>query len=257
VNLRSPEDTLSIALAAAYGLGLLARVIVLFQARRTSRAEDSVKCAEAHAMRCDKCLVEQGELDQPDQPLRHTRTLGLIVVLTAVLLYKMHAPLSTCGPRVFTVLAALPILALLHSTYFLFRIQSAARRQAANVFATSSVPGKQWERRAFVIGHFVFFVIYSFSVLFVITAERALMTPIPLLCMLGLAAVHYVVGFGEESAEARAQCERDGHRWKCTRWCIIAQTQDTEASTGKASEKTTSTSYRTGVREVMTSALVI
>jgi hypothetical protein len=242
VNMRWLTNISTIALIASYVMGLVANGVVLIQARHVVRAEDNVRCAEAHAMQCSRCSALPGQLVtlptqptlHPTQPALHpTHVLIPTIALTAALLYTMQAPLNAYGPRVFTAWAALPAFALLYHIYLLLRIQTAARRQAAAWPAVSIVPVKVM---VYLAGHIVLCWIYLVGAIVVLklAAGEVREAPMPVLCLGALVLVHFAgaaAGLQMAKVQVRARCEREGHAWKCTRWCSVPQVQ---AASGQA-----------------------
>jgi hypothetical protein len=241
VNMRRPTDISTIALIASYVMGLVANGVVLIQARHVVRAEDNVRCAEAHAMQCSRCSALPGQLiTLPTQPALHpTHVLIPAIALTAALLYTMQAPLTTYGPRVFTAWAALPAFALLYQIYLLLRIQTTARRQAATGPAVPIVPGKMM---VYLAGHIVLceFYLVGVMVVFKLAYGEVREAPMPALCLGALVLVHFAgaaAGLQMAKLQVRARCEREGHAWKCTRWCSVPQDQQAGAQVAFADGK--------------------
>jgi hypothetical protein len=230
VNMRWPTDIFTIALIASYVIGLVANGVVLIQARHVVRAEDNVRCAEAHAMQCSRCSALPGQvITLPTRPALHpTHVLIPTIALTAALLYTMQAPLNAYGPRVFTACAALPAFALLYHIYLLLRIQTAARRQAATWPAVPIIPGKMM---VYLAGHIVLCEFYLVGAMVVLKLAYGEVreAPMPALCLGALVLVHFAgaaAGLQMAQVQVRARCEREGHAWKCTRWCSVPQNQE-------------------------------
>jgi hypothetical protein len=248
VNMRWPTDIFTIALIASYVIGLVANGVVLIQARHVVRAEDNVRCAEAHAMQCSRCSALPGQvITLPTRPALHpTHVLIPTIALTAALLYTMQAPLTAYGPRVFTAWAALPAFALLYQIYLLLRIQTTARRQAATWPAVPIVPEKMM---VYLAGHIVLceFYLVGAMVVFKSAYEEVREAPMPALCLGVLVLVHFAgaaAGLQMAQVQVRAWCKREGHAWKCTRWCSVPQDQAARGQAAPADSKMASEKVR-------------
>jgi hypothetical protein len=215
------------ALIVVYVLALVANGVVLLQACRVVRVEDTVRCAEAHDNYCTKCQVKERELATqaalPTHPVVHPNyILGPIVVLAITLLHTMQITINSYDWRIRAALSVLPALALLHSSYFLLRIRHAAWEKAAAWPSTPIVPGRRWQRVLYLMGHNIFLAVYATGIAFALVNEDARRALVLMACLVGLTVLHYVAfitGLNMDQMEMRARCAHEGHAWKCMRWC--------------------------------------
>jgi hypothetical protein len=233
-RIHQPGNVLASAYTASYVLGVAVNLVILYQARRILRAEDNVRCAEAHAMKCWKCQFKQNEPDAAQYGLptflniRPTSLLIAATAFTLVLLYTIEGPLRSRGLP--AALSVIPALGLIHHAYFLNRIWRAdpSPSPATAILSGSVLP---W-----YLGHFlcVFLYLGAFVAVLLDGPESVQEAPVPAVCVAALLVIHtmaVVVGLFASLTESRVRCEGEGgsHAWTCMRYCNISQEQAKDA----------------------------
>jgi hypothetical protein len=243
-DMRWPEDGVSIALVVAYFLGLAANAVVLIQARHVCKVEDNVTCATGHEMRCERCTVEQAALDKPqDPPPTYPRVLDALsksLTVSAIQCGTLLA-VTPSSPGVLWALVAAAGLTIAHRLVFILCAMRPVDWPMTRVFPSKS------RYMAFHIGNVVIFCLSIFAAMFAVRDERLAWTAGALARMVLVAqlvpiasnAYVFIQSMEAARAEARAACLREGHRWKCMRWCSVAQ----DAEMGAAGEKTVTETF--------------
>lgn len=237
-SLRWPEDSVSIALTGAYLLGLAAGAVVLLQARRVTEPEDQVMCAVAHKMRCKRCHFDETPVNQRRAPLPTHLHLQALDTLPAsiILSLALCSPLRVLSPTaigVIRMLMAGGALTVAHRLFFLAHTKYRSARRLN--WPTSILFSGRVIRKIFRVGNVAACVISLYTVVHLFADERlawhtslAARAAITIALMAVAANVVVLVRSIQMAAvKAQAVCMREGHRWKCVRWCSTAE--DTEA----------------------------
>lgn len=238
-NMQWPEDGMNLALVTAYYLGLAVSLIVSIQLRRVRKAEDKVLCEVAHEMHCRRCSVAQAALGEPQDLLftnihhRVADTLAMSMILSLTLCCTIFM-LAPAKPDILWALIAAAAVTAGHRLFFLVRAKFAGPVDwpSARLFRSTAT------RMSFHLGNFLAVELPLFLAIYVLSDDRlawstgalARVVLIAELLALAINFVALIFGLMMSRAETRAICMREGHRWKCARYCSFVQDLETSAA---------------------------